>query len=66
MTSLDPEEINRVKDQPVKCTNCKLTVMVRPQDAVIQSPKRPAECLITYFNPHSILRESATKYSSCL
>ena len=47
MTSLDPEEINRVKDQPVKCTNCKLTVMVRPEGKVCpvceSSLTRPAK-----------------------
>jgi hypothetical protein len=30
MTSLDPDEIKRVKFQPVKCPKYKLAVMVKP------------------------------------
>jgi rRNA maturation endonuclease Nob1 len=32
MTSLDPDEIKRVKLHPVKCPKCKLTVMVKPTE----------------------------------
>jgi rRNA maturation endonuclease Nob1 len=34
MTSLDPDEIKRVKVHPIKCSNCKLTVMVKPTEKV--------------------------------
>jgi rRNA maturation endonuclease Nob1 len=34
MTSLDPDEIKRVKLHPVKCPKCKLTVMVKPTEKV--------------------------------
>jgi rRNA maturation endonuclease Nob1 len=34
ITPLDPEEIKRIKVQPVKCPRCKLTVMVTPNDKV--------------------------------
>jgi rRNA maturation endonuclease Nob1 len=34
MTSLDPNEIKRVKVHPVKCSRCKLTVMVQLDDVV--------------------------------
>jgi rubrerythrin len=34
VTSLDPEEIKRVKVHPVKCSRCKLTVMVKPAEKV--------------------------------
>jgi rRNA maturation endonuclease Nob1 len=34
MTSLDPDEIKRVKVHPVKCSKCKLTVMVKLDDKV--------------------------------
>ena len=32
MTSLDPEEIKRVKIHPVECPKCKLTVEVKPSE----------------------------------
>jgi rRNA maturation endonuclease Nob1 len=34
MTSLDPDEIKRVKLHPVKCPKCKLTVRVKLDDKV--------------------------------
>ncbi len=34
MTSLDPDDIKRVKLHTVKCPKCKLTVMVKPDDKV--------------------------------
>ena len=34
MTGLDPEEIKRIKTQPVKCTKCKLAFMVKPSEKV--------------------------------
>ena len=34
MTSLDPDEIKRVKLQAVKCPKCKLTPMVKPTEKV--------------------------------
>jgi DNA-directed RNA polymerase subunit RPC12/RpoP len=33
-TNLDPEKIYRVKDHSVRCPNCTLTVMVKPDDKV--------------------------------
>jgi hypothetical protein len=32
--STDPDEIKRVKVHPIKCPNCKLTVIVEPSDKV--------------------------------
>jgi rRNA maturation endonuclease Nob1 len=34
MTSLDPDEIKRVKLQPVKCSKCKANLMIRPTEKV--------------------------------
>ncbi len=47
MTNLDPDEIKRVKLHPVKCSKCKLTEMVKPDDKVCpvcgSSLPRPAK-----------------------
>ena len=47
MTNLDPAEIKRVKLHPVKCSKCKLTEMVKPDDKVCpvcgSSLPRPAK-----------------------
>jgi rRNA maturation endonuclease Nob1 len=32
MTSLDSDDIKRVKIHPVKCSKCKLTIMAKPDD----------------------------------
>jgi len=45
MTSLDPDEIKRVKVHPVKCPKCKLTVMVKP------SEKKCPKCKYTLNRP---------------
>jgi rRNA maturation endonuclease Nob1 len=34
MTSLDPDDIKRVKVHAVKCPKCKLTPMVKPDEKV--------------------------------
>jgi rRNA maturation endonuclease Nob1 len=34
MTSLDPDEIKRVKLHPVKCSKCKADLMIRPSEKV--------------------------------
>jgi len=34
MTSLDPDEIKRVKLHPVKCPKCKANLMIRPSEKV--------------------------------
>ena len=34
MTSLDPDEIKRVKVHPVKCPKCKANLMIKPTEKV--------------------------------
>jgi rRNA maturation endonuclease Nob1 len=34
MTSLDPDEIKRVKLHPVKCPKCKADLMIKPTEKV--------------------------------
>jgi rRNA maturation endonuclease Nob1 len=34
MTSLDPDEIKRVKLHPVKCPRCKANLMIKPTEKV--------------------------------
>jgi rRNA maturation endonuclease Nob1 len=34
MTSLDPDDIKRVKVTPIKCPKCKLTILVQPSEKV--------------------------------
>jgi rRNA maturation endonuclease Nob1 len=48
MTSLDPDEIKRVKLYPVKCPKCKADLMVKPTEKVcpvcggsLPTPKKP-------------------------
>jgi rRNA maturation endonuclease Nob1 len=34
MTSLDPDDIKRVKVHPVKCSQCKANLLIRPTEKV--------------------------------
>jgi len=34
LTSLDPDEIKRVKVRPVKCPKCKANLMIKPTEKV--------------------------------